>query len=173
MPQVFSTNDIGLFHTCHRSLLHTKQVSLKYATVFFYTLPLCLRVALSRISSQFLVSDLGEWRHSDFFWRHFFFWKKTRPSPKKVTNVTSLTRHSPTQVSDVTFVPFFGDKKCDASHLSHFWEECDALAHENMFFNWWHFLSHPSQKTSHFGPASTKKIWTGRNVTIRLGLKHF
>ena len=38
-------------------------------------------------------------------------------------------------VSDVTFVTFFGDKQCDASHLSHFWEECDALAHENIFFN--------------------------------------
>jgi len=37
-------------------------------------------------------------------------------------------------VSDVTFVTFFGDKKCDASHLSHLWEECDALAHENIFF---------------------------------------
>ena len=36
-------------------------------------------------------------------------------------------------VSDVTFDTFFGDKKCDASHFSHFWEECDALAHENMF----------------------------------------
>ena len=35
----------------------------------------------------------------------------------------------------VTFVTFFGDKKCDASHSSHFWEECDALAHENIFFN--------------------------------------
>jgi len=33
-------------------------------------------------------------------------------------------------VSDVTFVTFFGDKQCDASHLSHFWEEYDALAHE-------------------------------------------
>jgi len=32
-------------------------------------------------------------------------------------------------VNDVTFVTFFGDKKCDASHLSHFWAECDALAH--------------------------------------------
>ena len=38
-------------------------------------------------------------------------------------------------VSDITFVTFFGDKKCDASHLSHFWEECDALAHENIFVN--------------------------------------
>jgi len=37
--------------------------------------------------------------------------------------------------SDVTFVTFFGDKKCDALHLSHFWEECDALAHENIIFN--------------------------------------
>jgi len=26
-----------------------------------------------------------------------------------------------------------GDKKCDASHLSHFWEEYDALAHEIVF----------------------------------------
>jgi len=75
-------------------------------------------------------------------------------------------------VSDVTFVTFFGDKKCDASHLSHFWEERDALAHENTIFNFWRFLSHPSRKTSHFGPAGTKKNWTGRNVTIRLGLKH-
>ena len=30
---------------------------------------------------------------------------------------------------------FFGDKKRDALDLSHFWEECDALAYENMFFN--------------------------------------
>ena len=37
-------------------------------------------------------------------------------------------------VSDGTFVTFFGDKKCDVSHLSHFWEECDALAHENIFW---------------------------------------
>jgi len=36
-------------------------------------------------------------------------------------------------VSDVTLVTFFGDKKCDALHLSHFWEECDALAHDNLF----------------------------------------
>jgi len=38
-------------------------------------------------------------------------------------------------LSDVTFVTFFGDKKCNASHLSYFWEECDALAHENIFLN--------------------------------------
>jgi len=36
-----------------------------------------------------------------------------------------LSNNSP---GDVTFVTFFGDKKCDASHLSHFWEECDALS---------------------------------------------
>ena len=35
-------------------------------------------------------------------------------------------------VSDVKFVTFFGDKKCD---VSHFWEERDALAHENIFLN--------------------------------------
>jgi len=75
-------------------------------------------------------------------------------------------------VSDFTFVTFFGDKQCDASHLSHFWEECDALAHENIFLSLWRFLSHPSRKTSHFGPAGTKLFWTGRNMTIRLGLKH-
>ena len=40
------------------------------------------------------------------------------------------------------------------------------------FFNLWRFLSHPSRKTSYFGPAGTKKFWTGRNVTIRLGLKN-
>ena len=37
-------------------------------------------------------------------------------------------------VSDVTFVTFFRDKKCDALHLSHFLEECDALAHENVLY---------------------------------------
>jgi len=57
--------------------------------------------------------------------------------------------------------------------LSHFWEECDALAHENIFFNLWRFWSHPSRETSHFGPAGTNFFWTGRNVTIQLGLKHF
>jgi len=40
------------------------------------------------------------------------------------------------------------------------------------FVNLWHFLSHPSRKTSHFGPAGTKLFETGRNVTIWLGLKH-
>jgi len=57
----------------------------------------------------------------------------------------------PSQIcgSVVTFVTFSGDKQCDASHVSHFWEECDALAHENIVFNSWHFLSHPSRKTSH------------------------
>jgi len=74
-------------------------------------------------------------------------------------------------VSDVTFVTFFGDKQCDTLHLSHFWEECDALAHE-FFFLTCDVLSHPSRKTSHFGPAGTKLFETGRNVTIRLGLKH-
>jgi len=39
-------------------------------------------------------------------------------------------------------------------------------------FNLWRFLSHPSRKTSHFGTAGKKLFWTGRNVTIRLGLKN-
>jgi len=38
-------------------------------------------------------------------------------------------------VSDVAFVTFFCDKKFEASHLSHFWEECDALAYEKIFFS--------------------------------------
>jgi len=46
-------------------------------------------------------------------------------------------------VSEVTFVTFFGDKKCD---LSHFWEECDALAHENMFLTCDVFCHIPSEK---------------------------
>jgi len=33
-------------------------------------------------------------------------------------------------------------------------------------------LSHPSRKTSHFGPVGKKLFLTGQNVTIRLGLKH-
>ena len=72
--------------------------------------------------------------------------------------------------SHLSLVPVI--KKCDPSHLSHFWEECDALAHENIFFQLVTFWSHPSRKTSHFGPADTKLVWTGRNVTIQLGLKH-
>jgi len=75
-------------------------------------------------------------------------------------------------VCDVTFVTFSGDKKCDALHLLHFWDEFDALAHENTIFNLWRFWSHLSPKTSHFGLAGTKLLWTGRNVKIRLGLKH-
>jgi len=88
--------------------------------------------------------------------------------------LTRISSQLPVSIwmSDVTFVTFFGDKKYYASYLSHFWEECDALAHENIFFNFRRFLSHPSRKTSHFGPAGTKKNWTGRNVTIGLGLKH-
>jgi len=30
--------------------------------------------------------------------------------------------------------------------LSHFWVECDALAHENIFFNLWRFVSYLSRK---------------------------
>ena len=75
-------------------------------------------------------------------------------------------------VSDVTFVTFFGDKQCHASHLSHFWQECDALPHENIFFNLWRFLSHPSRKKVTFWHRRYKTFWTGRNVTIRLGMKH-
>ena len=75
-------------------------------------------------------------------------------------------------VSDVTFVTFSCDKKFNATHLSNFWEECDAVAHENIFFTLWRFLSHPSRKRSNLGPAGTKLFWKARNVTIRLGLKH-
>jgi len=65
-----------------------------------------------------------------------------------------------------------GRSKCDFSILERFWAECDTLAHENIIFNLWRFLSHPSRKTSNFGPAGAKLFWTGRNVTIRLGLKN-
>ena len=75
-------------------------------------------------------------------------------------------------LSNVTFVTFFGDKKCDASHFSHFWEECDALAHENICWTcdvFWHILP----ETCHIlAPPVQNFFWTGRNVTIRLGLKH-
>ena len=120
-------------------------------------------VGLTRISSQFPVSDLSEWRH-------LYMWKETYICEKRPTYAT---RGFPSQiwVSDVTFVTFSGDQKCNASHLSHFWEKCDALAHENISFNLWHFWSHSSRKTSHFGPAGTNCFWTRRNVTIRLGLK--
>jgi len=63
-------------------------------------------------------------------------------------------------------------RKKYSAHPLHFSEECDALAHEHIFFNFWRFLSRPSRKSSYFGPAGTKLRWTWRNVTIRLGLKH-
>jgi len=58
----------------------------------------------------------------------------------------------------VTFVTFLG----------RMWRSRTQI----FFCNLWRFLSHPSRKTSHFGPAGTKLFETGRNVTIRLGLKH-
>jgi len=82
------------------------------------------------------------------------------------------SRHIQQSINLASIVTFSGDKRCDVLHLSHFWEECDALAHNNIYFNLWRFLLHPSRKTSHFGPAGTKLFWTGRNVMIRLGLKH-
>ena len=67
-----------------------------------------------------------------------------RSSPPGLCNVNILAgnlflkRPAHIPPSDVMFVTFFGDKKCDVSHLSHlshFWEECDALAHDKIFFN--------------------------------------
>ena len=48
---------------------------------------------------------------------------------------TYATRGFPFHIwaSDVTFVTFSGDKKCETLHLSHFWEECDDLAPEFFF----------------------------------------
>ena len=54
-------------------------------------------------------------------------------------------------VSDVTFVTVFGDRKCD---VSHFWEECDALAHENYFFKLVTFFVKSFPKNVTFGPRS-------------------
>jgi len=62
------------------------------------------------------------------------------------------------KMSRVTFVTFLG----------RMWRFRTRI----FFVNLWRFLSHPSRKTSHFGPAGTKLFWTGKNVTIRLGLKH-
>ena len=106
---------------------------------------------LSRISSQVPVSDLGELRHIC----HFFRWQ-TMP---RVSFVTFLAR-----TQNVTRSIWQTMQQCK--------EECDALAHENIFCNLWRFLSHPSRKTSHFGTAGTKLFWSGRNVTIRLKLKN-
>jgi len=59
----------------------------------------------------------------------------------------------------VTFVTFLG--RMWRSHTRKY------------FFNLWRFLSHPSRPPSlFFGPAGTKLFWTGRNVTIQLGLKN-
>jgi len=53
------------------------------------------------------------------------------------------------------------DKKCDASHLSHFWEECDALAHENPFFILWRFFVTFFPKNVTFWPRLYKleEMW--------------
>ena len=56
-------------------------------------------------------------------------------------------------------------------HICHISGKNVMLSHTNFFLNLWRFLSRPSWKMSHFGPASTNLFWTGRNVTIRLGLK--
>ena len=60
-------------------------------------------------------------------------------------------------VSEVTFVTFSGDRKSDALHLSHFWEECDALAHEDIVFKG--------------GPEPSKKII--QKVLFPIGRFHF
>ena len=57
-------------------------------------------------------------------------------------------------------------------HLSHFWEECDALT-GILFLNLWRFLSHPSRKTSHFGPAGTKKNLNGKKCDDSAGTETY
>jgi len=72
-------------------------------------------------------------------------------------------------VSDVTFVTFFGDKKCDGSHLSHFWEECDecdALAHD--FFLNGHVFCHILPKKRQI---RERKFWPHRYKTFLNGKK--
>ena len=70
------------------------------------------------------------------------------------------------RVNDVKFVTFFCDKKCDASHLSHFWEECDALTHE-FFVEFVTFFVTSFPNNSTFWPCYYNTFWTGKNVTIR------
>ena len=67
---------------------------------------------------------------------------------------------------------FFLWQKNVTCHICHISGKNVTLSHTKIFFNLWRFLSHPSRKMSHFGPAGTKLFWSGRNVTIRLGLKH-
>jgi len=57
-------------------------------------------------------------------------------------------------------------------HICHISGKNVTLSHTKIFFSTCDVLSHLSRKTSHFGPAGTKLFETGRNVTIRMGLKH-
>ena len=60
------------------------------------------------------------------------------------------SRHIQQSINLASIVTFSGDKRCDVLHLSHFWEECDALAHKNIYFNLWRFFLHPSRKNVTF-----------------------
>jgi len=49
-------------------------------------------------------------------------------------------------------------QKIGALHLSHFWEECDALAHENIFWNWDVFCHILPQKRHILAPRVQKNF---------------
>jgi len=68
-----------------------------------------------------------------------------------------LSLFSVTKIWRITFVTFLG----------RMWRSRTR----QFVFNLWRFLSHPLRKTSHFGPAGTKKIWTGRNVKFSVSVK--
>ena len=71
--------------------------------------------------------------------------------------------------SDVTFITFSGDKKCDVSHLSHFWEECDALAHENTFFKLVTFFVTSFPKNVTFWPRRYNFFLSGNKCDYSAG----
>ena len=69
------------------------------------------------------------------------------------------SRHIQQSINLASIVTFSGDKRCDVLHLSHFWEECDALAHKNIYFNLWRFFLHPSRKNVTFLDPLVQKIF--------------
>jgi len=90
--------------------------------------------------------------------------------------LTQISSSFPSQiwVNDVTFVTFSGDKKCDASHLSHFWEECDALAHESILFLTCDVFCHIFPEKRHIlAPPVPKKNLNGKKCDDSAGTETF
>jgi len=122
-----------------------------------------------------------EWPHSVFV-KHFYYTSNRSrsirvrfshswadpPIVRVGLSPISLRFLSQIWVSDVTFVTFSGDKKCAALHLSHFWKECDALAHE-FFFLTCHIFGHILFEKRHILAPLVQKFLNGKKCDDSAG----